>query len=114
MPLPAGAALRQVCGETLAELARHDPRILVLDGDVGSSTGAAIFETAHPQRYIQAGPAAQNMMAVAAGLAPMGFQPHATTFPCFAVAPALESVRGPTAQPRLNVKIIGGYPSALL
>src|SRR5258707_12032866 len=108
MPLPAGAALRKVFGETLAELARHDPRILVLDGDVGSSTGAAIFETAHPQRYIQAGPAEQNMMAMAAGLATMGFQPYATTFTCFAVAPALDSVRGLIAQPRLDVKIIGG------
>ena len=113
MPLPAGAALRQVFGETLAELARHDPRILVLDGDVGSSTGAAIFETAHPQRYIQAGPAEQNMMAMAAGLATMGFQPYATTFTCFAVARALDSVRVLIAQPRLDVKIIGGYAGLL-
>src|SRR5215472_11886126 len=113
MPLPVGAALRQVFGETMAELARHDPRILVLDGDVGSSTGAAIFETAHPQRYIQAGPAEQNMMAMAAGLATMGFQPYVTTFSCFAVARALDSVRVLIAQPRLDVKIIGGYAGLL-
>src|SRR5258707_15209951 len=108
MPLPAGAALRQVFGETLAELARHDPRILVLDGDVGSSTGAAIFETAHPQRYIQAGPAEQKMMGMAAGLATMGFQPDATTFPGFPVAPAPGSGRGPIAPPRPDVKVDGG------
>src|SRR5260221_4115641 len=113
MPLPAGAALRQVCGETLAELARHVPRILVLDGDVGSSTGAAIFETAHPQRYIQAGLAEQTMMAMAAGMDTMGFQPYATTFTCFAVARALDSVRVLIAQPRLDVKIIGGYAGLL-
>src|SRR5258707_11942330 len=107
MPLPAGAALRQVFGETLAELARHDPRILVLDGDVGSSTGAAIFETAHPQRYIQAGPAQQKKMA--ARLAPIGFHPYANTFTCFPVAPALDSVRGLIAQPRLDVKMNRGY-----
>src|SRR5258706_1438603 len=95
MPLPAGAALRQVFGETLAELARHDPRILVLDGDVGSSTGAAIFETAHPQRYIQAGPAEPNMMAIAARPATLGFHPDATTFTCFSRSPALAS--GPVA-----------------
>jgi len=113
MPMSVGAALRQVFGETMAELARHDPRILVLDGDVGSSTGAAIFETAHPQRYIQAGPAEQNMMAMAAGLATMGFQPYVTTFSCFAVARALDSVRVLIAQPRLDVKIIGGYAGLL-
>src|SRR5260221_5303099 len=113
MPLPAGAALRQVCGETWAKLPGHVPRILVLDGDVGSSTGAAIFETAHPQRYIQAGLAEQTMMAMAAGLATMGLQPYATTFTCFAVARALDSVRVLIAQPRLNVKIIGGYAGLL-
>ncbi len=113
MPLPAGASLRQVFGETMAELAGRDPRILVLDGDVGSSTGAAIFETAHPHRYIQAGPAEQNMLAMAAGLATMGFQPYVTTFACFAVARALDSVRVLIAQPRLDVKIIGGYAGLL-
>src|SRR5258706_9940630 len=49
------------------------------------------------------------MMAMAAGLATMGFQPYATTFTCFAVARALDSVRVLIAQPRLDVKIIGGY-----
>ena len=39
MPLAMGSALRDTFGETLAELAKSDPRILVLDGDVGSSTG---------------------------------------------------------------------------
>src|SRR5258708_16384135 len=93
MPLPAGAALRQVFGETLAELARHDPRILVLDGDVGSSTGAAIFETAHPQRYIQAGPGPHNMNGMAARAGTLGFQAHPNPFTRFAVAPALGSAR---------------------
>lgn len=108
-----GAALRQTLGETLAELAAEDPRVLVLDGDVGSSTGGAIFEAAHPDRYLQAGPAEQNMLAMAAGLATLGFQPYATTFSCFAVARALDSVRVLIAQPRLDVKIIGGYAGLL-
>src|SRR5262245_39397241 len=76
MALPLGAALRQTLGETLTELAAEDPRVLVLDGDVGSSTGGAIFEAAHPDRYLQTGPAEQNMLAMAAGLATMGFQPY--------------------------------------
>jgi transketolase len=97
----------------MAELAYKDPRIVMLDGDVGSSTGAGIFEAAHPDRYLQAGPAEQNMLAMAAGLATLGFQPYATTFACFAVARALDSIRVLIAQPRLDVKIIGGYAGLL-
>jgi transketolase len=113
MTLPIGAALRQVFGQTMAELAAEDPRILVLDGDVGSSTGAAIFEEALPDRYVQAGVAEQNMVAMAAGLATVGFQPFVTTFACFAVARALDSIRVLVAQPALDVKIIGGYAGLL-
>jgi transketolase len=111
--LAAGPALRQVFGETLAELAGEDSRILLLDGDLGSSTGGSIFEAAHPDRYIQAGIAEQNMLAMAAGLATVGFRPYISTFSCFAVARALDSIRVLIAQPGLNVKIMGGYAGLL-
>jgi transketolase len=111
--LPAGKALRTVFGETVAELADDDPRILVLDGDVGSSTGAEIFEAAHPQRFLQMGIAEQNMLGVAAGLATVGFVPIVSSFACFVVARALDSVRVLVAQPGLNVKIVGGYTGLL-
>ena len=113
MTLATGTALRQVFGETLAELADNDPHIVVLDGDVGSSTGGIIFETAHPDRYLQMGIAEQNMVGVAAGLATVGFVPFVTTFACFAVARALDSIRVLVAQTELNVKIVGGYAGLL-
>lgn len=109
MTLPTGKALRVVLGETLAELADADPRIVVLDGDVGSSTGAEIFETAHPDRFLQMGIAEQNMLGVAAGLATVGFVPVTSAFACFAVGRAFDSIRVLIAQPALNVKITGGY-----
>jgi transketolase len=105
--------LRQALGETLAELGRSDPRLVVLDGDVGSSTGASLFEAAHPSRYLQMGIAEQGMTGVAAGLASVGFIPFVTTFSCFAVARALDSIRVLIAQTNLNVKIIGGYAGLL-
>jgi transketolase len=111
--LPTGKALRTVFGETVAELAHDDPRILVLDGDVGSSTGAEIFEAAHPERFLQMGIAEQNMLGVAAGLATVGFVPIVSSFACFVVARALDSVRVLIAQPALNVKIMGGYTGLL-
>ena len=113
MELPPGKALRAVFGETMAELANDDPRVVLLDGDVGSSTGAATFEAAHPQRFLQMGITEQNMLGVAAGLATVGFVPVVSGFACFVVGRAFDSIRVLIAQPGLNVKIAGGYAGLL-
>lgn len=108
-PLPIGRPMREIFGETVAELASDDARIYMLDGDVGSSTRADIFEKAHPDRYLQMGIAEQNMLGVAAGMATMGLVPFISTFVSFAVVRPLDQIRVLIAQPRLNVKITPGY-----
>ncbi|HEX5590720.1 MAG TPA: transketolase C-terminal domain-containing protein [Candidatus Limnocylindrales bacterium] len=108
-PLPTGRPMREIFGETVAELAAEDPRIYMLDGDVGSSTRADIFEKAHPDRYLQMGIAEQNMLGVAAGMATMGLVPFISTFVSFAVVRPLDQIRVLIAQPRLNVKITPSY-----
>ncbi|HYM82827.1 MAG TPA: transketolase C-terminal domain-containing protein [Candidatus Dormibacteraeota bacterium] len=107
--LPAGRPMREIFGETLARLADSDPRVVVVDGDVGSSTRADIFEKAHPDRYLQMGIAEQNMLGAAAGLATMGLVPFISTFVAFAVVRPLDQVRVLIAQPRTNVKITPSY-----
>ncbi len=109
MTLPMGRPMREVFGETLAAIADENPRVYVLDGDVGSSTRADIFEKAHPDRYLQMGIAEQNMVGTAAGLATMGLVPFVTTFVAFALIRPLDQVRVLVAQPRLNVKLTPGY-----
>ena len=69
MTLATGKALRVAFGEMVTELANDDPRIVVLDGDLGSSTRVDIFEAAHPERFFQMGIAEQNMLGAAAGMA---------------------------------------------
>ena len=113
MTLTQGKPLRVVFGETVAEIAETDPRIVMLDGDLGSSTRADIFEAAHPERFFQMGIAEQNLLGMAAGMAAIGFIPFVSTFACFAVARALDSIRVLIAQPNLNVKIMGGYAGLL-
>lgn len=113
MTLPEGKALRVAFGEAVARLGETDPRIVVLDGDLGSSTRADIFEQAHPDRFYQMGIAEQNLLGVAAGMATVGLVPFVSTFACFAVARALDSIRVLIAQPKLNVKITGGYAGLL-
>jgi transketolase len=109
MTLPMGRPMREIFGETVAELANDDPRIFMLDGDVGTSTRADIFEKAHPDRYLQMGIAEQNMFGVAAGLATMGLIPFISTFVSFAVVRPLDQIRVLIAQTGLNVKITPGY-----
>ena len=109
MKLPMGRPMRELFGETVAELATADPRIVMLDGDLGSSTKADIFEKAHPDKYLQMGIAEQNMLGVAAGLATMGLIPFISTFVSFAVVRPLDQVRLLIAQTGLNVKITAGY-----
>lgn len=104
-----GRPQREIFGTTLADLAVDDPRIVVLDGDVGSSTRADLFEKAHPDRYLQMGIAEQNMLGVAAGLATMGLVPFISTFVAFAVVRPLDQVRVLIAQPAANVKITPSY-----
>jgi transketolase len=108
-----GKAPRVVFGETVAELGKTDPRIVVLDGDLGSSTRADIFENAHPDRFFQMGIGEQNLLGAAAGMATVGFIPFVSTFACFAVARALDSIRVLIAPARLPVKIVGGYSGLL-
>ena len=109
MTLPMGRPMREIFGETVAELANDDPRIVMLDGDVGSSTRADIFEKAHPDRYLQMGIAEQNMLGVAAGLATMGLIPFISTFVSFAVVRPLDQIRVLIAQTGANVKITPSY-----
>lgn len=109
MPYPMGRAQREIFGETVSALAADDPRIYVLDGDVGSSTKADIVEKHHPDRYLQMGIAEQNMLGVAAGLATMGLIPFISTFVSFAVVRPLDQVRVLIAQTGANVKITPSY-----
>ena len=101
--------LREVWARTLVELAEADPRLLVLDGDLASSTKADIFEAAYPDRFYQMGIAEQNMVGSAVGLASMGFIPWLSSFTVFFTHRAIDQVRMSVAQTHANVKIGAAY-----
>jgi transketolase len=109
MSLPRGRALRDVFGDVVTELAATDKRIVMLDGDLGSSTRGQVFENAYPERYFQMGIAEQNMLGVAAGMAMMGCIPFISTFVAFALHRPLDQIRVLIAQTGANVKITAGY-----
>ena len=111
--LAKGKALRLAFGETITELAETDQRLVVLDGDTGSSTFTSIFEAEHPDRFFQMGITEQNMLGMAAGMATLGLVPIVSTFSCFIVSRAHDSIRVLIAQPKANVKMMGGYAGLL-
>ncbi|SDG53973.1 transketolase [Propionivibrio dicarboxylicus] len=102
-------AIRDVYGETLAQLGRENPDIVALDADVGSSSKSIVFGKEFPKRYYNVGVAEANMVAMAAGLATAGKIPFANTFAAFMVLRAADPVRSLIAYTGLNVKLAGTY-----
>lgn len=112
-PPLAGTPMRDLFGEALRDLGTKNPRVVVLDGDLGNSTKVDTFEAAHPDRFFQMGIAEQNMAGVAAGMALSGLIPFVTTFAAFAAFRDLDQVRVSIAQSRVHVVICGGYAGLL-
>lgn len=77
-------ATRRAYGVALAALGA-DSRVVALDGDVKNSTFAEMFAKQHPDRYLEARIAEQNMVSAAAGLASGGKIPFVSTFAKFFV-----------------------------
>lgn len=57
---------RVAYGNTLVELGRENPDIVVLDADLCGSTMGKLFEEAYPERHFEMGIAEANMTSVAA------------------------------------------------
>lgn len=76
-------ATRSAFGSALTKLGMHFPDLVVLDGDVKSSTKTERFADEYPRRFIQAEIAEQGMMGAAIGLGASGKQPCVTTFAAF-------------------------------
>ncbi len=106
-------ALRDVWAETLIDLAADNADLVVLDGDLATSTRADRFAAAYPDRFLQMGIAEQNMVGVAAGLAMLGFVPWLSSFTVFFTHRAVDQVRMVVAQAGANVKIGAAYAGLL-
>jgi transketolase len=102
-----GGASRDGYGSALLRLSA-DPRVVVLEADLGKSTKSCLFRAEHPERTVSLGIAEQNMMLVAAGMASSGKVPFASTFAIFTER-AFEQVRNGISRPGLAVHICGSH-----
>jgi transketolase len=106
-------AQRQAWGEAISQLAVDDARILVLDGDLATSTRADIFAAAHPDRFIQVGIAEQNLVGMAVGLSTLGYRPWLSSFGVFLTQRALDQVRLLVSQTKAPVRLAASYTGLL-
>jgi transketolase len=97
---------RDAYGQTLVELGKENPDIVVLDADLSKSTMTQFFAKQFPGRFFDCGIAEQNMVTIAAGLASSGKVPFASTFAVFIPGRCFDQVRMSIAQPKLNVKLV--------
>jgi len=100
------ASTREIYGRTLVELGHENPDIVVVGGDLNKSTFTYLFAQEFPHRFFDLGPAEQNIMGVAAGLASSGKVPFVSTFAVFGTGRPFDQIRISIAQPHLNVKIV--------
>ncbi len=94
-------------GNTLVELGKENPDVVVLDADLAGSTTGKMFEQAFPERHYEMGIAEANMTSVAAGMAQTGLIPFTNSFAVFAAGRAYDQIRQTISIGRLNVKIVG-------
>ena len=100
------SSTRLIAGETLVKLGHEYPNLVVIGGDLNKSTFANKFQAEFPDRFFDFGPAEQNMVGVAAGLAASGKVSVVSTFAVFGTARPFDQLRVGVAQPGLNVKLI--------
>ncbi len=91
---------------TLTALAKNDPSVMLLTGDLGFSVFENFRDT-FPKQYLNAGVSEQNMIGVAAGLAKSGRTVFAYSIVPFATFRCLEQIRDDLCYHRLRVCVVG-------
>ncbi len=98
--------MRNAFFSALTELADDDPRVLLLTGDLGFMA-VEPFAERHPDRFVNAGVAEQNMVGMATGLAEAGYVPFVYSIATFAALRSYEFIRNGPVLHDLPVRIVG-------
>jgi transketolase len=105
--LRLGRPNQDVFSETLLELARADPAVVVVTSDSRGSGKLSGFAQALPGRIVEVGIAEQTLVGVAAGLASGGRKPFAVAPASFLTARALEQIKNDVAYSAQPVRLVG-------
>lgn len=100
---------RETVGHALVEIGRDLPNLVVLGGDLNKSTFTNLFGAEFPDRFFDFGPAEQNIVSAAAGMAASGKISVVSTFAVFATSRPHDQLRVGVSQSGLNVKVIATH-----
>ncbi len=98
---------RGTFGTVMLELGANIDNLMVLTGDLSTTSGLDRFKKSYPDKFLNIGIAEQNMLGIAAGLAKEGYVVFVTTFATFATMRSLEQVSVHMGYMRFNVKLVG-------
>ena len=105
--LRPGRPNQDVFSETILELARGDPTVVVVTSDSRGSGKLSGFAEALPERIVEVGIAEQTLVGAAAGLASSGLKPFAVSPASFLTARALEQIKNDVAYSAQPVRLVG-------
>jgi len=103
--------MRDAFVRALSELAAEDPRVVLVNGDLGFGV-LTDFIRRFPAQYVNAGVAEQNMAAVACGMALSGARTYTYSIGNFPTLRCLEQLRNDVCYHRSDVTVVavgGGF-----
>ena len=98
---------RRTFGTVMDIYANEFEKLFVMSGDLASSSGLDRFLKNHPEKFLSAGIAEQNMVGIASGLAADGYVPLITSFTPFMTGRCYDQIRMHLGYMHHNVKLVG-------
>ena len=102
--------MRAIYAEELGKLMEKDPKVVLLDADLGRAHGTLGLRSRFPKQIFDCGIAEQNMASIAAGLSSYGYKPWIESFTAFSTRRILDQIAISILYAGQNVKIVGSDP----
>ena len=103
--------MRRAFGKAIVTLAKKDPRIILITGDVEQEITE--YKSLFPDRYYNMGLCEQSIISIAAGMAAGGLRPVVYSITPFVLERPFEQIKIDIDEQRLPVILVGNsdYPS---
>ena len=101
--------LREVFGDAILDLCRQNEKVVILDGDLSSTTRTHAVRDEFPDRFFNIGIAESNMVSMGAGMASCDLIPFMTSLSSFILSNGFDQLRISVALAGINAKVVGSH-----